>query len=236
MTALLSNESKAMLEKRATMAPPGPRLAEVWMRQHDALVISKNRAGFDRAEVEAISGLLQSVARGTVGPLKFLIFDFAHGAAEAPRAAEGFAELVAANAEMIVDTPVITLAWARSRMSGPDFDFAMHCSAIVAESGAGFSFDGEPFELFGLYAALGRRIGFVKTERLIESDSVLAAEEARDLMIVKDVVAPRSDLEGIDAYLRLFGRRYNASHAIFRAERMAQPPINRRNPSVTDHR
>ncbi|WP_244430768.1 enoyl-CoA hydratase [Methylocystis sp. ATCC 49242] len=228
MTVVFSNDSRLLLENLPDAAAQLPGVRQVWMRQHDAIVLSKTHAGFDKAGVETISALLGSITRGEYGALKFLIFDFAHGPGAASPAAEGFAAMVAANAELIVDTPVITLAWARSLMSGADFDFAMHCSAIVAEAGAKFSFEGEPFELFGLYAALGRRIGFVKTERLIESDSVIGAEEARELMIVKDVVEPQPELAAIDAYLRLFGRRYNASHAIFRAERMAQPPIDRR--------
>jgi len=228
MVAVLSNDS--LLSPEHCQASPAHDfcLREVWLKQHDALIISKSRAGFDPVTAAAAAAMLKSVARGERGDLKFLIFDFAHGASPTPPAPESFAEIVAITAEMVVSTPVITLAWARSLMGGPDFDFAMHCSAIVAETGAKFSFEGDPFELFGLYAAIGRRIGFVKTERLIERDLVLGAEESRQLMIVKDVVASQPEFAAIDAYLRLFGRRYNASHAIFRAERMAQPAIDRR--------
>ena len=91
-----------------------------------------------------------------------------------------------------------------------------------------FLFAGDPFGLLGLFAAVGRKVGFVKAERLIESDIVLSAEEARDLLIVRDVVGPQAGFAAIDDYLAQFGRRYNASHAIFRAQRMAQPPIDRR--------
>jgi enoyl-CoA hydratase/carnithine racemase len=199
-----------------------------WLRLREALVISKASPGFDRAAVDQLSGLLREIAAGGHPKLKFLVFDFAFDGFDQGIAPEGFADMIDANAELIVDTPVITIAWTRALLGGLDFDFAMNCSAIVAETGARFSFAGEPFELFGLYAALGRRIGFAKTERLIESERTLSAEEARDLMLVKDVVAPQAGVAGIASYLAQFERRYNASHAIFRAQRMAEPPIDRR--------
>lgn len=234
MAMVLADQPKFSRESRPARAVRGSGLAPTWLRQHDALILSKTRAGFDEPSVQGVSELLASIARRELGDLKFLVFEFAHGAGEAPQPAKGFAEIVAETAELIVDTPVITLAWARSMMSGADFDFAMHCSAIVADESARFSFAGEPFELFGLYAALGRRIGFVKTERLIESDSIVTAEVARNLMIVKDIVAPRQDMSAMDVYLTQFGRRYNASHAIFRAQRLAQPPIDRSDIAATD--
>lgn len=207
-------------------APAGVRT--VWLHDHGALVVTKQSAGFDRASVLAISRVISGISAGEHPSLKYLVFDFAQGGGSSTSAPEGFAAMVAANAELIVDTPVITLAWARSLMSGLDFDFAMNCSAIVAERGASFSFAGEPFDLFGLYAALGRRIGFAKAERLIDSERTLTADEASELLLVKDVVGPEPELLGVSAYLTQFERRYNASHAIFRAQRLAEPPIDRR--------
>ncbi|KAF2992303.1 enoyl-CoA hydratase [Methylocystis sp. MJC1] len=199
-----------------------------WLRQREALVLSKTQPGFDRASVYKISALLREIACGEQPQLRFLVFDFREGGADSAMTPEGFTEMVAANAELIIDTPVITIAWARSLLSGLDFDFAMNCAAIVAEAGAQFSFAGEPFDLLGLYAAVGRRIGFSKTERLIESEHILSPGEAHDLMLVRDVVAAQPDFTGISTYLAQFDRRYNASHAIFRAQRMAEPPIDRR--------
>jgi enoyl-CoA hydratase/carnithine racemase len=203
-------------------------LTTIRLAHHEALVVSKSRPGFDSAAVDEISSLLRSIADGEFDRLKFLVFDFAHGDEAATDAAEGFSEMVSATAELIVSAPVITLAWARSLMAGPDFDLALHCSAIIAESGARFYFGGNPFDLFGLYAALGRKIGFVKVERLIESDAMISAAEALELMIVKDVVAPQSELAASDAYLTQLAKRHNASYAIFRAQRLAQPPLDRR--------
>lgn len=208
----------------------------IWLAEQEALVVSKAGPGFDSASVAAVSAILRSVVAGEQGALKFLVFDFAQAGGAITSAPDGFSDMVAANAELIVDTPVISLAWARGAMTGLDFDFAMNCSAIVAEQGARFSFAGDPFDLLGLYAALGRRIGFAKAERLIESDRALAPQEARDLMIVKDVVVAGQGVEGIADYLSQFERRYNASHAIFRARRMAEPPIDRRPVNATDRR
>jgi enoyl-CoA hydratase/carnithine racemase len=224
MGILLSKEVKPLEE----LGPALPGVRSDWLKAHDALVVTKPRAGFDDESVETITDLLGGIEAGRTPDLKFLIFDFAQGGAEGTHATDGYERMISANADLIVDTPVITIAWARGLMSGLDFDFAMSCSAIVAESGARFSFAGEPFDLFGLYAAIGRRIGFGKAERLIERDATQSSDEARDLMIVRDVVAPQPDLEGVSAYLTQFGRRYNSSHAIFRAQRMAEPPIDRR--------
>ena len=227
MSSLSVFEPKRLWKWRDAPISSPPRLRKIMLPRHEALVVSKSQAGFDRTSVETISTVLRSISEGEYGALKFLIFDFAHADSTSGAAADGFAELVAANARLIVDTPVITLAWARSLMRGPDFDFAMHCAAIVAERGASFSMEGDPYDLFGLYAALGRRIGFVKAQRLIERDPMLSAEDARELLIVKDVVAPQPGQEAIETYLAQFGRRHNAAHAIFRAQRLAQPPVDR---------
>jgi enoyl-CoA hydratase/carnithine racemase len=205
-----------------------PVLRSTLLGAHEALVLSKSRAGFDAASVAAVMSLLAQLRAGAYPSLKYLVFDFARGGEAPDGAPHGFDDMVAATAELIVATPVITLAWARGRCSGLDFDFAMHCSAVVAESGASFSFEGDPFDLLGLYAALGRRLGFVKAERLIESRSELSAQEAHELMLVREVTRSEPEFSGISAYLAQFERRYNASHAIFRAQRIAEPPIDRR--------
>lgn len=212
-----------------SLPPAGPAPVCVdWSEGGETLVIGKPRPGFDRASVDSIAAELRAIGSGAYPSLKFLVFDLAGGEAAATQPPQGFADLVAATADLIIDTPVITLAWARGLLGGLDFDFAMNCSMSVAEADARFSFAGEPFDLLGLYATVGRRIGFARAERLIESDRLLTAEEAKELMLVKDVVNAAPGLEGVTAYLSQFDRRYNASHAIFRAQRMAEPPIDRR--------
>lgn len=166
----------------------------------DALIVTKSRAGFDHGDVQGLAWLLDVIAGGAFGRLKYLVFDFSH-AEGCSSAVEGFEALVAANAQLVRDAPVITIAWARSHMAGADLDFALYCSMLVAESGARFSFDGDPSALFGLYAALVRRIGFVETERLIETGARLDASDMRDLCLVKDIVEPRGGVGAIEDYL-----------------------------------
>jgi enoyl-CoA hydratase/carnithine racemase len=199
-----------------------------WLDEQGALILKKSRPGFDEAGIAATAAILRRAAADNEDAIKFLVFDFAHAGAAPTRAPNGFADLVAATADLIVGAPIITLAWARGLMNGLDLDFAMSCSALVAEQAASFSFAGDPFDLLGLYAALGRRIGFARAERLIESDRLLSAQEARDLFLVRDVAPVGQGQEGVAAYLVQFERRYNASQAIFRAQRMAEPPIDRR--------
>ncbi len=213
---------------QAELSVNGGCLSTLWLKDRQALVLRKTRPGFDAPTIRTITDILSAIDRGELRDIRYLVYDFAHGAREAPRPAEGFGEIAAENSELIVDTPVITLAWARGLMSGSDFDFAMHCSAIVAEKNAQFSFFGDPSDLLGLYAAVGRTLGFVKAERLIERNAALTAEEARDLLIVRDVVEPQAGIAAMENYLAQFGRRYNASHAIFRAQRMVQPVVDRR--------
>lgn len=213
---------------QAELSVNGGCLSTLWLKDRQALVLSKTRPGFDAPTIRTITDILSAIGRRELRDIRYLVYDFAHGAREAPRPADGFGEIAAENSELIVDTPVITLAWARGLMSGSDFDFAMHCSAIVAEKNAQFSFLGDPSDLLGLYAAVGRTLGFVKAERLIERNAALTAEEARDLLIVRDVVEPQAGIAAMENYLAQFGRRYNASHAIFRAQRMVQPVVDRR--------
>lgn len=209
-------------------APFCASLGVNWLAGQGALVVSKTSAGFEPATVAAIGDILRRIPANRDGGVKFLVLDFWRGGGGSTRAPEGFADVVAATADLVVATPVITLAWARGAMSGLDLDLAMNCSAMVAEQAAGFSFAGDPFDLLGLYAALGRRIGFARAERLIESDRILSPQEAGELLLVRDIVTASAGLGGISAYLAQFERRYNASHAIFRAQRMAEPPIDRR--------
>lgn len=194
---------------------------------HDALIVTKSRPGFDEPTAEALARLVAAVAGGELAGLKYLVIDFAHGDAAGAPPPPRLAELNAAIEELILRAPVITIAWARSVMAGGDLDVALNCSILAAQDRACFSFAGDPMRLFGLYAALARKIGFVKTERLIESGRLLSAEEMRDLCLARDVIAAGEGAAPIEAYLQGCARRHNASQAIFRAQRLAMPPIER---------
>ena len=199
-----------------------------WLEPIGALIVTKAHAGFDQGCIDDLKGLLRAITSGKLNELKYLVFDFAHGSKSESGGAEAFEDLLEANATLILDAPVITVAWARSFMAGADLDFALYCSMLVAEPNARFSFDADPASLFRLYAALARKIGFVKTERLIENGKILDADDMRNLYLVKEVVEPQEGVAAIERCIRQCVPRYNAAYAIFRAQGMTMPPIDRR--------
>ena len=114
------------------------------------------------------------------------MFDFAHRGDDQSHPVDGFDDLVSATSELILSAPVITIAWARSFMSGADLDFALVCSGMVAEREARFSFETDLASSIGLYSSLARKIGWVKTEQLMDHGSVLDADEMMALLLTKE--------------------------------------------------
>jgi|GEM_PF-1954010 hypothetical protein len=191
----------------------------------DVLVVTKLHPGFDDECVDELTRLLSAISTGRAERPKYLVFDFAHRRGGKASGSRGFQNLLAANSELILDAPVITVAWVRSFMAGADFEFACHCAMLVAEKEALFSFDGDPEGLFALYASLARKIGLVRTQKLMETGAALGAEDMHNLMLAKDVVEPTRGLAAMGDYLRQCGRRYNAAYAIFRAQRSVMSAI-----------
>jgi hypothetical protein len=187
------------------------------------LVVSKLRSGFDRDCVDNLSLLLRKIASGELSKLKYVVFDFAHRGDDQSHAADGFDDLVSATSELILSAPVITIAWARSFMSGADLDFALACSGLVAEREARFSFETDLASSIGLYSSLARKIGWVKTERLMDHGSVLDADEMTALLLTKKVADENTGVAGIEQYVSQCSRRYNASYSICRAQRITMP-------------
>jgi len=221
--------SAELLEQGWAFGPgwPADKLELDWKPAIEAMVVVKRRPGFDADCICALTTLVGRIAAGELPTLKYLVLDFAHGAGRAETAPpDGFEELVSACAELVLDAPVITVAFARAFMMGSDLDFALHCPVVAATPDAQFSFEGDPMALIGLYATLAPKIGYVKAERLLESGGTLSAKEMRDLMILKDVV-PGGERPPIETFLRSVSRRFNASQAIFRAQRMAVSPMER---------
>ena len=99
----------------------------------DVLVVSKPHPGFDDQCVDDLTRLLSAISSGRTARPKYLVFDFAHRRGGEASGSTGFQNLVAANSELILDAPVITVAWVRSFMAGADFEFACHCAMLVAE-------------------------------------------------------------------------------------------------------
>ncbi len=191
------------------------------------LVVSILRPGFDRGCIDNLSLLLRKIVGGELSNLKYLVFDFAHQGDDRSYAADGFDDLVSATGELILGAPVITVAWARAFMNCADLDFALACSAVVAECDARFSFETDLMSSIGLYSSLARKIGCVKTERLMDQGAVLNADEMMALLLAKKVADNNAGMAGIKQYVGQCSRRYNASYNIFRAQRITMPPISR---------
>jgi enoyl-CoA hydratase/carnithine racemase len=205
----------------------GPSLRIQRIDDLDTLMISKGRAGFERESVDALTKLLAAISEGRIPDLKYLVFDFAHRDEETATAADGFDELASANARLILDAPVISIAWARSYLNGADLDFALTCSMLAADRAARFSFDVDLAQAHGLYGTLSQKLGFVKAERLLENGAVLSPEQMQELCLVRHIVESEEGIEGAERYVRQCGRRYNASYSMFRAQRIATPPVRR---------
>ena len=122
-----------------------------------------------------------------------------------------------------VCAPVVPVAFSRATMKGPDLELALACSAWLAEADTRFDFDADPIDSFGIYAALARKIGFVRTERLMEQGRVLAAEEMVELLLVKQAAPAGAGPDFLESYLTRSLRRHNSHCSIYRAQRLVAP-------------
>ncbi|MGA9601711.1 MAG: enoyl-CoA hydratase, partial [Methylocystis sp.] len=172
--------------------------------------------------MQTLDKILGEIEAGRLGELKFVVFDFAHAAGLADPYGKGVEKLMDRLVDLVVASPVITVAWARGPMQGADLEFALRCSALIADPAAQFSFDCEPERIAGLYAALTRRLGLVRAERLLEAGERLDATTMRELCLVKELVDTHDGLAAIETYLLCYARRYNGNLAILRAQRMAE--------------
>jgi enoyl-CoA hydratase/carnithine racemase len=188
----------------------------------NTVVIRKIAAGFPESCVRILEHTLGDIEAGGLGELKFVVFDFAHARDRAEPPGSGFERLLDRLIDLVVASPVITLAWTRGTMRGADLEFALRCSALLADPAAKFSFDCPPERIGNLYAVLTRRLGLVRAERLLESGETLEAAAMRDLCLVKDLVDTHDGLAAIETYLMCYARRYNGNLAILRAQRMAE--------------
>ena len=51
-----------------------------WIRTADTLIVSKSSVGFDHEAVQSLAALLDAIKSGEITGLKYLVFDFDHGA------------------------------------------------------------------------------------------------------------------------------------------------------------
>jgi enoyl-CoA hydratase/carnithine racemase len=196
-------------------------LALIPLESLDTVVVTKSRAGFDSAAIAGLRDMLLQARLGRLGRLKFIVFDFAHGANDEAIAGEAFDALVLEVGNLILEAPIVTVAYARAPLAGADMEFALGCSMMVAEGGARFAFDADPIVAIGLYGFLAQKIGFVRAERLMEGGEVLDAQQMHDLLLLKEVIPAGAGAPGIEAFLQRASRRHNSSWGIYRAQRIA---------------
>jgi len=196
------------------------------MEDLETLVVTKRVAGFDRGCVDGLRDIIAQAAAGTLGPLKFITFEFAHDGTGSSAGADGFQTLVSEVANLILRAPVVSVACARGYMEGADLEFALACSMLIGEDGATFSFSGDPVISVGVYGFLAQKIGFVAAERLMEEGEVLQAEQMRQLLLLKDVAERGDGAGGMEQFLRRTARRHNSCYGIYRAQRIASPAVD----------
>jgi enoyl-CoA hydratase/carnithine racemase len=188
----------------------------------NTVFIRKTTSGFPKSCVRTLEQTFGEIEAGRLGELKFVVFDFAHARDHAESSGSGLEKLMDRLIDLVVASPVITVAWTRGKMRGADLEFALRCSAPLSDPAAKFCFDCAPERIGSLYAVLTRRLGLVRAERLLESGETLDAAAMRDLCLVKDLVDTHDGLAAIETYLMCYARRYNGNLAILRAQRMAE--------------
>ena len=169
----------------------------------NTVVIRKISPGFAESCVWTLAQIFGEIETGRLGELKFVVFDFAHAGDPADPSGSGFERLMDRLIDLVVSSPVITLAWTRGKMRGADLEFALRCSALLADPAAKFSFDCAPERIGNLYAVLTRRLGLVRAERLLESGETLDAAAMRDLCLVKAKIGLWPQLARICANLQI---------------------------------
>lgn len=202
----------------------------------NTVVIRKISPGFPDNSVRTLEKICSKIEAGRLNELKFVVFDFAHACDREEPSGRGFERLVDRLIDLVVASPVITLAWSRGKMQGSDSEFALRCSALLADPAAKFSFDCAPERIGNLYPVLTRRLGLVPTERLLESGGTLDAAAMRDLCLVKDLVDTHDGLAAIETYLMCYARRYNGNLAILRAQHMAERGLARSSDALRNGR
>ena len=194
----------------------------------DTVVISKTRPGFSRAAVEACAAVVRECARSS--QVKFLVFDFAQTNEAGDGAGDGFGDLVSQVANLILLTPVVSIAIARGPMRAADLELALACNIMISEEGASFRFDVDPLASVRTYAFLAQKIGFVRAERLMENGQLLDPAGMQVLMLLKDILEPGATAKRLSEVMRKYLRRHNFFYGMHRAQRIAAPYIHQFDP------
>ena len=186
----------------------------------ELVLVATRVAGFGSGRVDVLRKLVHDIASGQIGPCKFLVFDLCASSTEAGKPAPGFDAFVEDVSNLIFQAPVLSIAWARQYLSGPELELALACSMLVGEQGARFGFDVDLVDSLRTYALLAHKLGFVRAERLMEDGSVIGASAAHDLMLLHSVVPAGDGVEGIRSFAKSRLRRHNSSCGLYRAQRI----------------
>ena len=190
----------------------------------EAVVLTKLRAGVDDAAAAAVRSAVELAGSGRLGRPKYLALEFAHEADEAASRGPDLGELTRELRNLVLRAPVVPVAFVRTRIGGADLELAFSCSMVIAEQGSSFDFGLGPEDFASLYPVLAEKVGFVRTERLLEPGQSVAAEVLREQLLVREIAPAGSDLGFLDAYLGRHLRRHNSFHSIYRAQRMVARP------------
>ena len=185
------------------------------------LVVTKLVAGFDDECVECLRGIVEDAAAGRRGPMKYLVLDFAHHMERDSEGGSDFGRLVNALAQLILRSPVVSVACVRANLAGADLELALACNTMIAEAGRRYSFAADPTLSLATYGFLSQKIGFVRAERLMESGDSVDAEQMRDLLLVKALLEQGAGFCEVEQFLTRALRRHNSAYAIYRAQRIA---------------
>lgn len=208
-----------------TFGPDRPSLdgGVLLIEASGAAVVRKLSPGYSAAWVEKARQAVKDAAEGRYGELKFLVFDLAAEADTAQAPAEVARQLIVEIANLILRAPIVTVAYARGVIAGADLELALACSMLVSAPEARFSFAADPVVSVATYALLAQKIGFVRAERLMEREDILAPEQMRDLLLLKETAAGS---EGLAEFLLRTSRRHNSAVGIYRSQRIATPLVS----------
>jgi len=187
--------------------------------EFNSVIVSKLTAGFNSDDIRAFSDALEAALDEEP---KFLVFDFAHrlGGSTTQYGLDGLPELVHGAANLIANSSVVAVAWARGEMIGADLEFALSCSMIAAESRASFALS--PYG--SAYAFLARKIGVSRAERAMLDRDVLTADAMREMLLVRHVENDAVDGDfAIEGFIARSLRRHNALSHMYKAQRLVMP-------------
>ncbi len=187
----------------------------------EAVIVARTRQVWDEGQIGLLRQTIRRIATGQTA-CKFLVLDIPSCQEGMGKPPNGFDECVEDVMNLIVEVPVISIAWARGLLAGADLEMALTCSIMVGEPEAALSFERDLVNSLRSYSLLAQKIGFVQAERLMENGTVLGAKAAYDLMLLHSIVPPQGGpFDGIAEFVKTRTRRHNSSYGIYRAQRIA---------------